>query len=46
MITNIIVGKTMDIEDQKILIYSLGIGSLTVTVTLALGLLGIIQSII
>ena len=46
MITNIIVGKTMDIEDQKILIYSLGIGSLTVTVPLALGLLGIIQSIL
>ncbi len=46
IMTNILIGKMMNLEDHKILIQSLGVGTLAVTTTLAVSLLGIIQSIL
>jgi len=43
---NVIVGKMMSIDNNKIVVHSLGIGSFAVTLTLFLSLVGILQSIL
>lgn len=46
LVTNVVIGKMMKIEDNRVLLHSLGIGALAVSTTLLVSLLGIIQSIL
>lgn len=46
IVINIIIGKMMNIDETRVLVHSLGIGSLAVSMALLVSLVGIIQSIL